>query len=106
MQITPVNYNYTNQKVQKNNQQSFGMAATKAMENFWSANRIRLLTSLPPYNSEQIIDIIQGWDKISTHPSTIVDFKDASIIISKKGEPNKIIPVEGLEAIEEAAKEL
>jgi len=29
MQITPVNYNYSNQKVQKNNQPSFGQSGLK-----------------------------------------------------------------------------
>lgn len=105
MQITPVSYNYTNQKVQKNNQQSFGMAATQAMKDFWAANRIRLITS-PHYSGEQAANIIRSWVKIDGHPSTVVEFKDAGITISKKGQPDKTIKVESLEAIIEAANEL
>lgn len=106
MQITPVSYNYTTQKTQRNNQQSFGMAATKEMMDFWAANRLRLLTALPPYPTEQMERIMLSMGRIEDHPSTIVDIKGDALIVSKKGQPDKTITIKDLGAIEEAAKEL
>lgn len=102
--ITPVSYKNQNAQ-QNNNQQSFGMATTAAMDNFWAANRIRLLTC-PHYSGEQVANIVRSMVDIELHPSTIVDYKNGALIISKKGQPDKTIKVESLTAIEEAAKEL
>lgn len=105
MQIAPVSYNYANQKTQKNNQQSFGMSATQAMKDFWDANRLRVLTS-PHYSARQATEILGSMADINLHPTTIVDYRDGALIISKSGQPDKTIKVESLVAIETAAKEL
>lgn len=107
MQIRPITpVSYKNQSVQQNNnQQSFGMAATPALDAFWEANRIRLATC-PHYTAEQAGNIIRSMVKIEFHPTTLVDIKGDALIISKKGQPDKTIKVESLAAIEEAAKQL
>lgn len=103
MQITPVNYNYTNQKAQKNNQQSFGMAATQALQDFWAANKGQLAIR---YRANQAINIMQSMTDIEHHPSIIVDYNGQALIVSKPGQPSKEIPVKSLATIEEAANEL